>query len=595
MNIKTALLLLVLTGCSALGVFSPLPATPNLRPVQYLPGADFDSTVTNGMDNEERKTAYSFDYGIQYLPTNVLLSLKRPDSSGLHVLDELLLAHPERFGLLPNFVAPNNPLPIGITKSIDPEYAPMSGINCLACHTSMISNANGQFFLVDGGSSRFAIDRFIGEMIKAMVATLVNPVEFEAFYARYQLQAQFINGEPEAKEPADMGGFVRQAYLLKDTKFLEAKLADPNAPKAVIGSSYPTSQELSTKSGMYLYLAKRLVWFLGQVKYGTSNDPNVAESGLGRSNPWSPTKKMLADKYLHSKTSYHVEGGPVNTPFVWDHDRQRLVFWAGNTNSMVERNMAQAVALLTDFNQQSFATTASIRRLETISQYVRKAHAPSWPQNILGPINMQAAYYGKLIYQDKCLGCHDPKANEHNTGSAQFNYYDVGTDDSYYQGQIEMLDGKDLFTDILTPFMSNVKAASVINERILDMSFFEKGRVPVVWIKPTSNKLDAKPLAGIWATPPFLHNGSVPTIWDLLQPVSKRPTKFHIGGFVYDSVKLGYIEDASLPDGSNFVVNCPKGCVGNSNKGHEFGTNLSDDEKKALIEFLKSYDEGMTF
>jgi len=187
---KTFLMLLFLAGCSALGVFSPQPVTPISRPIQFLPGSSFASDVSNGLSSLDRMMYYQEDEGIQYLPTNVMLSLKRPTNDTIPtVMDELLLAQPERFGLMPNYVNPGSPLPIGITTSSDTEYVPMSGINCSTCHTSMISNDRGQFFLVDGGSSRFQIDVFLGELLKSVAATLLNPVEFEAFFKRYQIRA----------------------------------------------------------------------------------------------------------------------------------------------------------------------------------------------------------------------------------------------------------------------------------------------------------------------------------------------------------------------------------------------------------------------
>ena len=51
-------------------------------------------------------------------------------------------------------------------------------------------------------------------------------------------------------------------------------------------------------------------------------------------------------------------------------------------------------------------------------------------------------------------------------------------------------------------------------------------------------------LKGIWATAPYLHNGSVPTLWDLLEPVEKRPTQFEIGPNYNPSGKVGLTADA---------------------------------------------------
>lgn len=598
MKLKYLSFLLFLVGCGAL--LAPVTAPVQPRPIQYLPGSSFESQIQNGLTNNERLTYYSMDEGIQYLPVDVIMSLKRTDSSGLRVMDELLLAHPERFGLYPNYVNPQSDVPLGITISTDANYAPMAGINCSTCHTTLISNANGKFFLIDGGSSRFAIDRFLAEMIKSMVATMINPEEFEAFYGRYRAR---IAAE---ETPEDTGAVRKQMASLVQKSFTEDNVAElkvklstitpaPTKKTTTLSSSYPTTDQLSTKLGMYVYLAKRFIYLFAQTKYGTNSEADGAGSGLGRANPWGPTKKMLADKFLHSKNSYKLDGGPVNTPFNWELDRQHWIFYTGVTNSLLERNMAQGIALLTDFNENTFESTVSIRRLANVVSYASKAKPPAWNESVLGEINTDLARKGKDIFKTKCLSCHDPQFQNSSTASAYYQYLDVGTDDAYFKGQIEKLDGKDLFTDVLTPFMSKAKAAAATNEGIDDLQSYERDRLPVVWKTPDGNKFAAKPLMGAWATPPFLHNGSVPTMWDLLQTAANRPKQFHIGGFVYDANKLGYVEDISLPDGSDLVVSCPSGCKGNGNQGHEFGTDLSDDDKWALIEFMKSYASDTEF
>ena len=108
-----------------------------------------------------------------------------------------------------------------------------------------------------------------------------------------------------------------------------------------------------------------------------------------------------------------------------------------------------------------------------------------------------------------------------------------------------------------------------------------------------------RPLGGIWATPPFLHNGSVPTIYDLLSPVSERPKTFRVGSREYDPVKLGLKQ----PDSGYWVFDTS--LDGNHNTGHEFNTGykpwqagdppahgligprLSPEDRLAIIEHLK--------
>jgi hypothetical protein len=93
-------------------------------------------------------------------------------------------------------------------------------------------------------------------------------------------------------------------------------------------------------------------------------------------------------------------------------------------------------------------------------------------------------------------------------------------------------------------------------------------------------------LDGIWLRGPYLHNGSVPTISDLLKPARERPSSFYRGADVLDVEHLGFIsqgEDA-MRRGAPFETTKQ----GNGNQGHEFGVDLPDEKKKDLIEFMKT-------
>ena len=105
----------------------------------------------------------------------------------------------------------------------------------------------------------------------------------------------------------------------------------------------------------------------------------------------------------------------------------------------------------------------------------------------------------------------------------------------------------------------------------------------------------AAPRDGVWATPPFLHNGSVPNLYEMLIPAKERTKKFYVGR-EFDPVKVGldtsgksgtFLLDTSLP--------------GNSNAGHSFengprgngviGPLLTDQQRWAIVEYLKSIPE----
>ena len=95
----------------------------------------------------------------------------------------------------------------------------------------------------------------------------------------------------------------------------------------------------------------------------------------------------------------------------------------------------------------------------------------------------------------------------------------------------------------------------------------------------------ARPLNGIWATAPYLHNGSVPNLWQLFLPENQRVKTFKVGSREFDPKNVGFRTDGA---GTTFDSSIP----GNSNAGHsgaEYGTGLNnDDDRWALIEYLKS-------
>jgi hypothetical protein len=96
----------------------------------------------------------------------------------------------------------------------------------------------------------------------------------------------------------------------------------------------------------------------------------------------------------------------------------------------------------------------------------------------------------------------------------------------------------------------------------------------------------AQALDGAWARAPYLHNGSVPNMAALLSEPAKRPVRFRVGIDIYDQDRLGFVSDGpeAADTGRPFDTTLP----GNSNAGHRFGVDLTEEEKRALIEYLKT-------
>ena len=106
---------------------------------------------------------------------------------------------------------------------------------------------------------------------------------------------------------------------------------------------------------------------------------------------------------------------------------------------------------------------------------------------------------------------------------------------------------------------------------------------------PTSTDAayESRVLDGIWATAPYLHNGAVPNLWELLKPARERVTSFQVGSRVFDPVNVGYVTNQSPFANGTFTADSAN-ANGNGNQGHEYGTGLSEEERWAIVEYLKS-------
>ena len=96
----------------------------------------------------------------------------------------------------------------------------------------------------------------------------------------------------------------------------------------------------------------------------------------------------------------------------------------------------------------------------------------------------------------------------------------------------------------------------------------------------------AVPLDGVWARAPYLHNGSVPTLLDLLEPPENRPKIFYRAYDVYDQQRGGFV--SSGPEAEREGWRYDVSVTGNGNEGHVWGTTLTADEKRALVEYMKT-------
>jgi hypothetical protein len=134
-------------------------------------------------------------------------------------------------------------------------------------------------------------------------------------------------------------------------------------------------------------------------------------------------------------------------------------------------------------------------------------------------------------------------------------------------------------TDPLRANSFNRRQADGFNKFLaeLELKGYEQPKEPGV---RTTGKYFAPSLGGVWARSPYLHNGSVRTMAELLTSPNERAKTFHRGSQTFDPMVMGFTDEgAYLFDTST---------QGNSNSGHAYGTDLSAGEKQDLIEYLKT-------
>lgn len=268
---------------------------------------------------------------------------------------------------------------------------------------------------------------------------------------------------------------------------------------------------------------------------------------------WGPGRVDTFNPYKVLQFNFPMENdhtiGTVDLPVIW-HQRPRegmWLHWDGNNNSVVERNKSAALG--------AGVTPSSIdlKRIGRIEEWLLDFPAPKYPY----PVNEELAAKGETVYKRDCASCH--AFDGANTGKVS-PIDEIGTDrerlDSY---TYELLENQNtLYSGYKWRF-----------------SHFRK-----------TNGYANMPLDGVWLRAPYLHNGSVPTLADLLEPVEKRPKEFYRGYDVYDPVRLGFLTDVKEENGFKFFFYDTKQ-RGNNNSGHIYGTALSADEKLALIEYIK--------
>jgi hypothetical protein len=626
-------------------LFPVLPQPVRVSKVVWLP---------QGWTSDQREMYYQTPQGCLIIPYSWFLALEQPGigNRDLFRTDENLT----KYRLLPDPNPKYNPdlLPVGLGKQTIPDkYVDQLGcgsppcspgtsvhknwltFTCAACHTSQLTY-KGVGIRIDGGRGIWNFTVFNTTMANLLLVTNSSPPMFNRFALRV-LQAEGKPDVPEERRRVKKG--------LED--FLNSPIIT-DALAGMVERKYPTAEGYGRMDAL-------------------GRGANGQFSSLDRRN------------ILRANA-------PVSIPPIWyTHDYD----WVQTTAAIRQplgRNVTESwgvnsvVDIANEHTDKLFATSVSLRDMFWMETLISVLQPPQWPENILGPIDREAAKLGQYLYEEKvfenasrpneeqwcsdvptdkraaewqpcpnptqptkglCARCHAPvrevEANEHGKRYWQLPMYKlevIGTDPwdavnfnarevytgnlrAKFGGREKVGIGEALLVTTSAIMSRGFQEMNVAGVKQAEMSGFRKNnfRAPLAY--------PARPLPGYWATPPYLHNGSVPNLYQLLSPVDERQSSFWTGDPEFDPVNVGYrtkrfdgafefrTKRGLLSTVGNAAMELTAGRVefkrnidGNSNLGHEFrdaprgtkgviGPYLSPKERRAIIEYLKVMGDTM--
>ncbi|MBV9560584.1 MAG: c-type cytochrome, partial [Bradyrhizobium sp.] len=294
--------------------------------------------------------------------------------------------------------------------------------------------------------------------------------------------------------------------------------------------------------------------------------------GPGRVDTFNPYKAI---QFNFPMDATHVAvtelNGASDFPSIWaQHPRDGMhLHWDGNNTSVDERNLSAALGAGVT------PVTVDIAAIKRVRAWIWELEPKPFPGP---PVDASKADRGRELFEEYCAGCHGMKDKSGSDGSVKYSY---DTNRFPRLGQIEDLERIGTDPDRWQSYTQNFAAA----QNVLYVGY--------PWRFSHFSKTAGyanQPLDGIWARSPYLHNGSVPTLRDLLEPAGARPAKWYRGSDILDTGKVGYRSDGYGASPKDLFL-YDTGIPGNSNRGHEgrdYGTELSAADKDALVEYMKT-------
>lgn len=512
--------------------------------------------LEQGWDDAQRAAFYQTTQGSRMLPYDWFLNLEEAESrQKLSAASNL-----RKMGFLIDERSDTNPdkLPVGLAKDADPVKGDSIGLTCAACHTGQLEY-NGSTVRIDGGQSMIDLEQLQNGILASLEATLADDQKFDRF------------------------------------------------SKKIIGESATGAQ----RSDLTAKITHYSDWWKARIERSKGITPH----GPSRTDAFTIIANEVACYSLAIPENCAPAVAPTQYPFLWNTPDFEWVQYNSSVHSPLGRNVGEVTGVFAEMeirSDGSVGSSANINNLYDLEELLEKLQAPAWPEKIFGKIDAGLANQGEAIFAEKCLSCHteDPQPRtDPNIFGKTFAKVHFETPLSVLQTDPTAalsFATRRAFPGAFLPIANamgivgpdnKIPAASLLNisGSAIITEFFTNGdllRSPIEYLgyreslSPTIAQLTtykARPLNGVAFTAPYLHNGSVASMYELLLPAAERLDKFYVGSKQFDPVHLGFSTEREAHS-----VLFDTAALGNGNSGHEFGTDLSDDERMAVIEYIKT-------
>jgi hypothetical protein len=592
--------LITSVGCQDTGGGDPIKPSPpvvkkNTDPSRdaFVPAIDpYNETATRveylpqNWSPTESLTFYYTPQGSQLIPYEWFLALEQPGASTAPFRENQNIL---KYRYLPQNPDPWNPdgLPVGFVGETAGNVKWL-GMTCAACHTTEL-HFNKVAYRVDGGPTQANVQALISDMIVAIKNTVDDTAKFDRFATKVLAGKDDAAGRTDLKGKIAKWVAIRSGYNRRNFPGFDPNASTPQGP-------------------------------LGVGRFGQLD----AVGAIVNEVYWNAAKVQdLNNPTAVSKTA----DAPVSYPFLWNAHQQNKVQWLGiaqsggpgNILSLV-RNVGEVVGVFGHVEipdsigvlNKGYRSTIDRAGLEKLEGLITTLWSPRWPAEF-GKIDQESADKGAKIFTQKleqnlsCWDCHGAIKREDPNRSFLMTLFATGTDAKAFEnfssrsGPSGKLEGLPVnFIPLTEKIPANAPATVMITHEVIGTILgtytlsppidqikdaeFGRRSAHALTAEVVKSTYEARPLNGIWATAPFLHNGSVPTLDALLRKPADRPKSFSVGVRAFDATKVGLAEAPSTSSLPKLDTTVP----GNSNAGHEFGVSLSDDERKWLIEYLKT-------